>query len=574
LPLIPIIENRVNVPAGDVNAPMNIGAAGIVGQSIEQFGKTGMAVNEQIATTLARQQEEKDHIDLVTFHNQHDRVVGDYKAKIAQNTGELAFGAVTAAKADLGNIAEESLKNIPERLIPQARNITDSINNSALDHIAIFEQQQRGAAREATIHDTINLAAQNVATSDSPFDIQNTINKNTELLQFLDAHPGVINTANAHIAFTAAQTLINKNDLVGAKLVYENNKDILNAAGFGDNILAKLKTADKSEVEKRAFLEISSDPVFQNPDGTLNYKKASSYILSADAMKKYNFDLNQAQNINQSLSLAYATGETQKKDLQSGNMESLYTLATKQPGQAMRKARELSEINDGSVDPKELYTFQKALETHIKQNALMSAQERQIRIDMEDKGKAAIKVNILANAYKDEKELINAVLSAGFSNTNEFVGQAVTMFRKERTDNFGQVNNFKNAQEDWQLLITTTKSKTMKRELKDKQNTMENTLAGWMLKNNIPTTDPKVMEQYKIIKKNMTETWTQKQVNKVYEAVGFGEKKVSAGDSFITPVPTNLETYPVGTKRHRINPTTGKKESQEWNGKEWTKIGR
>ncbi len=308
--------------------------------------------------------------------------------------------------------------------------------------------------------------------------------------------------------------------------------------------------------------------------GRVDYRAAASAALSPEIAAKYGLTIDQQQNISQSFGARHAAEEQGLKETQAENMEPLYALAVNDPGKALSEARRIARANDGRVDPKELYNFQKALESHYQNMRLMSAQERQIRQDLEDKGKARIKVNILSGAYKSKEEVINAVLSGGFQNTSGLMDEAVSMWEKDRKENFDQVNYFKNAVDDWNFNITTMKQKARKRELKDMQPQIENTLAAWMVKNNISKTDPRVMEQYRLIKKEALKTTFDKMIDGVSSAVGIGQEAQS--DTFVIPKqpPKALDVYPVGTRRSRINPETKAKETEIWDGEKWVKAGR
>lgn len=293
--------------------------------------------------------------------------------------------------------------------------------------------------------------------------------------------------------------------------------------------IERMMTANNNKtVVNKAYADVTNQ--FTDKTGKIDYKAAASAALAPEFAEKHNLTIDQQQNISQSLSLRYSANETARKDLQEKNLNGLQTLAMLKPGSALEKVKTFAAANDGSFNMEELYKFQKALETHIRQLSLMSAQEKQIQMDMEDKGMAAIKVNILAGAYKSKNEVINAIMSAGFKDTSGKLTEAVNMYEKDRKENFDQINYFKNALDDWDFNITTIKSKATKRDLKDKKVDIEKSLAAWMIKNNVPKSDPKVMEQYRIIKKEALETPIQKALNGVLGYMGF-----KGNDSFVSP---------------------------------------
>ena len=58
MPVIPIYKRQMSIPGEAQAVPANIGAAGIVGESIAGLGRTGLAVTNEIVNVIARRNEE------------------------------------------------------------------------------------------------------------------------------------------------------------------------------------------------------------------------------------------------------------------------------------------------------------------------------------------------------------------------------------------------------------------------------------------------------------------------------------------------------------------------------------
>jgi len=58
MPIIPILQRRQSIPGEAASLPGNIGAAGLVGESIARAGARGMAVSDDFADLVARQNED------------------------------------------------------------------------------------------------------------------------------------------------------------------------------------------------------------------------------------------------------------------------------------------------------------------------------------------------------------------------------------------------------------------------------------------------------------------------------------------------------------------------------------
>ncbi|MFH2076538.1 MAG: hypothetical protein ABIJ57_14530, partial [Pseudomonadota bacterium] len=330
-------------------------------------------------------------------------------------------------------------------------------------------------------------------------------------------------------------------------------------------LMEKSKTLNEKKIqeekEMRAYLEASEE--------WSDAKQAMVEVLKPEFMKKHGLTINQAQNIAQSFNAIGAQKERDNKDRQDANLDAIRKVAINDPARAL-KIIQTSE----DVDPKETLALQRATESHIKQMSLMSVQEKSQRMDLEDKIKAQIKNKIGLGGYKFEQELTNAVIAEGLSNTSGFIDEAKRIFREFKKES-GATNHFKLADEDWDLVISTSKSISKKREMQDLKPKMLEGLRLQMEREKIGNSNPKVSEIYQAQKKALTDTWVTKAMDRFGANIqvfnpyaDFG----ASGDTFVAPTPgKNLPPAPVlmdeATARKKLEEKGVKGAAQD----EWIK---
>lgn len=300
---------------------------------------------------------------------------------------------------------------------------------------------------------------------------------------------------------------------------YQAIKDPAKRRTYYNQAVTTFNKLNREEIEQRAY----SDATKMWPDA----EQAKVEVLRPEFMKQYGLDMNQAQNLSQSFSVISAQKKIVDKDRQEKNLDDIRAVAITDPVKALKWLRTAED-----VDPKDALNLKTSLEEGMRRMSLMSAQEKALRMDIEDKEKAGIKAEILAGRYKTEQELVNAIISKGLSNTSAFIDDALGNFRGFKKD-AGSVNFFKSAEEDWDKLIQTTKSKARKRELQDMKPKMLEGLRQQMEKDGLRVSDPKVFELYQTQRKALTATWVTEAIDTVKSKIGIG------GDSFVAPsVPT------------------------------------
>ena len=163
-------------------------------------------------------------------------------------------------------------------------------------------------------------------------------------------------------------------------------------------------------------------------------------------------------------------------------------------------------------------------------------------MDLEDKIKAAIKAKVLAGGYKSEQELTNAVIAEGLTNTSGFIDDVLGNFRAFKTD-AGSVNYFQQAEEDWNRLISTSKSTKRKRELQDMKPKVLEGLRQQMEKDGLRVSDPKVFEAYRVQKKLLTDNWANEAWDNFKENIQvFNPFADFKADSFLESTPGKMES--------------------------------
>ncbi len=339
MPKIPVVTRQVSIPRTSGNAEMNIGAAGIVGESIERAGKTQMGAVDQLAKVLEKRQNEQDNIKLSDLRNEYVKWGIGYEAEqIEKKKGKDAYDVVDTAKVDLENKKQEFLKNVDSRLIPHAQNILDIENNRSLDKLTLHALREGEVAKATAKRETIDLAAQRIATiSDSPSETQEEIALTTQILERLGANPVEVNTATAQMVVVATQTAINNNDIASAKEHIANNKVLLDATGLRDDLERKLKSAEIEDTQNNIYASLRLDYNLdsENPD----YEGAIKELRNPDNFQSLNTDQRQRLE-NQLRSQQGYDEKVQKEELDKryeSELDQIGDLITKgQIGQAMK----------------------------------------------------------------------------------------------------------------------------------------------------------------------------------------------------------------------------------------------
>jgi len=239
-------------------------------------------------------------------------------------------------------------------------------------------------------------------------------------------------------------------------------------------------------------------------------RQAMVEVLKPEFGKSYGLTIDQQQNISQSFSVMATQKAFVDKDRQEQNLDQIRATAIKDPPKALRLIQAA-----GDVDPKEALSLKNSIESHIRQQSLMSAQEKALQMDMVDKIKANIKTNIISGKYKTEQEVVNAVIASGIPKTSEFLDDALGNFKEFRKE-AGAVNYFKQAEDDWDRLISTTKDKGRKKELQTMKTGMLTALQTQMQTEGIRVSDPQVFELYKAHKKSLTDTWFTRTLDRIW----------------------------------------------------------
>lgn len=266
-------------------------------------------------------------------------------------------------------------------------------------------------------------------------------------------------------------------------------------------------------------------------------------VLKPEFMAKHKLTMDQAQNISQSFSIQASQGKIADKDRQDANLDKIRALAITDPTKALRQ---IATAED--VDPKDALSLKNSIESHVRQMSLMSAQEKALRMDMEDKIKARIKTEIISGKYTDEKQLTNAVIREGLSNTSGFLDDALGNFKEYKKES-GAINYFKAAEEDWDKLISATKDKGRKKELQGMKTGMLTAVQNQMQAEGVKISDPKAYDIYEAHKQTLTKTWFQKAIDSVFPSSDTMVKPEAAAPA---PSPAAITVMDEATARKRL----------------------
>lgn len=264
-------------------------------------------------------------------------------------------------------------------------------------------------------------------------------------------------------------------------------------------------------------------------------------VLKPGFMQKHGMTLDQVQNMSQSFSIQATQGKLAEKDRQEANLDQIRGIAITDPAKALRL---IADAQD--VDPKDALTLKTSIESHIRQMSLMSAQEKSLMADMEDKIKARIKNEISTGKYKDERQVVNAVIREGLTNTSGFIDDALGNFREYKKE-AGAINYFKSAEEDWEKLISVTKNKGRKKELQTMKIGMLTALQNQMQSEGVKVSDPKVFEMYKVHKKALTDSWFTKAIDSIWPSSDTMVKPEAAA-----PSPAAITVMDEATARKKL----------------------
>ncbi len=575
MPVIPVYKRQMSISGEAPAVPANIGAAGIVGEAISGFGRTGLAVTDEIVDAISRRNEElrqqNNAFAILKAQNSIDADVRAFKQSydIEAKKGDLDPGGLmkfTSEKTDsfFKELDKKYLSNIEDAdqkvRIESYRN---AAVNHVLDHTSVFQANARKDFANNEVSKAAEMSLQDAREGTDPGIVRNAMR-----LKIGELH------ASGYYSVAQAEDIIVKSDqqitvayfdgLVALspekaleKLNDRSYRQYLPEADYR-RLMEKAKTLNEKKIQEEKEMTAYLDASEKWPDAMA----AMINVLKPEFMKKHGLTINQAQNIAQSFNAIGAQKERDDKERQEKNLDAIRKVAINDPARALKIIQTAED-----VDPKETLALQRATESHIRQMSLMSAQEKSLRMDLEDKIKAAIKLKIMTGGYASEQQLTNAVIAEGLSNTSGFIDDALGTFRNFKKDS-GSVNFLAQAKQDWGLLVSTTKGKNRKRELQDMETKMLNSLQAVMEKEDLRVSDPKVYEHYKTIRKEMTATWFTNTMDNVGD---WFKNSGSGADTFIVPEKGKATVAPVAldevTVRKRLEEKGVKGAAQD----EWVK---
>ena len=243
---------------------------------------------------------------------------------------------------------------------------------------------------------------------------------------------------------------------------------------------------------------------FTKSDGSIDVPAAISYALNEKNLKEYkNLSINDRQNIVQSLTAIGSAQNVQKNLRQDANIDKVYRIAMTNVPEAILAAKRLA-VDD--ADAEKIKQFVWAAESHIMNQKVMSLQETTMRTQLEDSAKTNIELNIRNGKYKNESEVQQAVLSAGFTKTADIMKESINTYRNEEKYR-GQVNYFNESIQDWKRYTSAGSSKAARTKRGNQEIEIQKTLSSFMKDNNFAPTDEKIFQKYEEIKKHLTSSF-------------------------------------------------------------------
>ena len=557
MPVIPTYKRQVSIPGESGNVMQDVGSAGVVGASIAQLGKTGMAVADNLGDLIIRRDAElkkqNDAMAVLKTQNAIDTDTRAFKQTYDADANksdtdpaglqDFTKAAVDKFQADLDT---KYLANVSS---PEQKLRIEAYRNAAvghiLDHTSVYQANARKAFAGNEADKAINIATVNAREGADPLDAMTSAREKITSLHVT----GIISAQLAEDAIVKSDQAITLNHFDG--LLARNNaaqaleelksgkfNEFLPAATYS-SLLGKAQNQVDKQQQEQAETNAYGAATLKWSDPN----QAKIEVLRPEFMKEHKLTINQAQNIAQSFGAIAAQKERDTKERQEAKLNVIRDMAITNPVGALKAIRTVDD-----VDPQAALALQNALDSHLRQNSLMSAQERSLRIDLEDKIKAQIKQRILGGGYKTEQEVTNAVIREGLTNTSGFLDDALGTFRGVKKDS-GAVNFFQQAEQDWDRLISTTKGTAKKRELQDMKPKMLETLRQQMEKDNLRISDPKVFEVYQANRKALTETTFQKVLDAVGSLFGGGDSYVAPKQAPAPPVPSAAMDEATARKR-------------------------
>ena len=567
MPLIPSYgERKQTIPGVGKDALQNVDAAGIVGEAITKLGKTGLSIADDVGDVIVKREKE--------LKNQADT---NLSIQTGVDLDEALFPVGTQVQKDYLGISAAGAMDFVKVEVDR---VTDPILETVKGNAKVYNQalQHREARRNQVYNSTAAHQANEIKRG-SVIVLDNTLAVSLKEAQLIPENVftaitsytnGVRAQLNSNIISAEEATrldrigtsaIVSTNiearlavDPIGAQTFY--NGSIYMAQGDGtmkavpvkslltdqaqEQMDAKLKPAVRKQIDEEKETNAYAAASETWPDA----KTAMVEVLKPEFMKTHGLTINQAQNIAQSFSAIGAQRAREAKDLQEKNLDAVRAVAIDDPVKALKLVKTVE-----GTDPKDTLALQHSLESHQRQMAAMSSMERRDRLEMEDKKKAEILIDIPLGKFKSENELNNAITALGLSNTSPFLGVAKARYADYRK-NSGASNFFEVAEKDWNLLIQTTKGTAGKRKYSDMKPKMLEALWAQMEKENIKSFDPKVSEIYRAIRKELTTTPFQKALGEIGSFFG------GSGDSFVAPTSVRQSvTAPVldeATARKRL----------------------
>ena len=313
MPKIELYQRRISIPGEAQAVPANIGAAGIVGESIADLGRTGLAVTSEIVNVIARRNEEmrkqNNAFAVLKAQNSIDADTRAFKQSYDVEAKKSDFdpGSLmkfTSEKTDAFSkeLDKKYLSNIDD---PDQKVRIGAYRNAAVEHVLDHTSVFQAGARKDFANNEVSKAAE-MSLQDAREGTDSGIARTSMRLKIGELH------ASGYYSAAQAEDLIVKSDQqitvayldglvalqpdkVMDKLKSKEYRQYLPEGDYR-RLMEKAKTLNEKKIQEEKEMTAYVDASERWPDA----KQAMVEVLKPGFMKKYKLTINQAQNIAQS----------------------------------------------------------------------------------------------------------------------------------------------------------------------------------------------------------------------------------------------------------------------------------
>lgn len=584
MPIIPRVERQRMLPSAPTAPLVNTEVAGA------EMGAIAGLSKELTGILIQRQKEMRQHDDalaLLRLENEADESLRKFTeaysvgAKKTVSLDALREYSETDAAAFDTALRSGAYKELPDYLAPRAEGLIKARREKYLNYAATY---QAGARKEITAgeidraRDTAILAARGGdANQVGDFTRKIAALHQAGALTLSQAEEAIVKGQQA-LAESYIDGFITRDPTGAANYIKGGGlNEYLTPEKFR-HYQGKAETLGRQEQERQAQEGVATllQGRHTGADGVIDTTAALRELLNQKNFTDIpGLTIQGRQNVAQTIREIDAAQEKQRQRRQAETMNALYEMAVTSPAKALAEA---GRYTDQDVDPKELLTFKKSIETHLGNMKLLSRQESDHAKKIQNEALTNIMLNVRDGAYKSEADVRAAVQSLALDDPRKAMEDAIKAY-EDAQKAVGRVNWYKEAVRDWTRHANGASAKTDKRRLNDRLPEIQKTLSAFMQENRLAPTDEAVHQEYKKIKAGLTMApWDRKMkaIKESFDDYPDILRQMPGGevlDSQPEPAARRFEDVgrPVVPKGTIIrNRATGKE--QRWDGTKWDDV--